>query len=382
MSSYQPRQYLFDGNSILLNKYADVEEQKYDQNFEDVVEDDPDIKQSTNYFKTKDLNNPELLNTQLSGKNNETGQNQFSPNQTGFSQTKYQNPNQTQSQFQEKNQENYQLIPQQYFENLRDEFYRQKGYMQTNPDVLFKFFLNYRVQEKKGLKINKRIQPLMIYSNDDINYSIQHYNKIFMENLQSQMNGYSTQYNSNNYPSNQFNSNYNMRQTNQTNNNFSSFVNYFGGTGQNVENAFKPKFTNETMRRLYPKQIEIEKREESKMNVSDFNNFFRKLLDNYEKKNGKLTNDENKLIDFWKNINENEMKKKGLQWEFGENNLETELTLFLSDDEIIKRLSFLFEKATGTRTTHPRPLHDYWEYKIKKRDKYYKGLFKYGKENF
>ena len=85
MSSYQPRQYLFDGNSILLNKYADVEEQKYDQNFEDVVEDDPDIKQSTNYFKTKDLNNPELLNTQLSGKNNETGQNQFSPNQTGFS---------------------------------------------------------------------------------------------------------------------------------------------------------------------------------------------------------------------------------------------------------------------------------------------------------
>ena len=382
MSSYQPRQYLFDGNSILLNKYADVEEQKYDQNFEDVVEDDPDIKQSTNYFKTKDLNNPELLNTQLSGKNNETGQNQFSPNQTGFSQTKYQNPNQTQSQFQEKNQDNYQLIPQQYFENLRDEFYRQKGYMQTNPDVLFKFFLNYRVQEKKGLKINKRIQPLMIYSNDDINYSIQHYNKIFMENLQSQMNGYSTQYNSNNYPSNQFNSNYNMRQTNQTNNNFSSFVNYFGGTGQNVENAFKPKFTNETMRRLYPKQIEIEKREESKMNVSDFNNFFRKLLDNYEKKNGKLTNDENKLIDFWKNINENEMKKKGLQWEFGENNLETELTLFLSDDEIIKRLSFLFEKATGTRTTHPRPLHDYWEYKIKKRDKYYKGLFKYGKENF
>ena len=314
MSSYKPRQYLFDGNSILLNKYADVEEQKYDQNFEDVVEDDPDIKQSTNYFKTKDLNNPELLNTQLSGKNNETGQNQFSPNQTGFSQTKYQNPNQTQSQFQEKNQENYQLIPQQYFENLRDEFYRQKGYMQTNPDVLFKFFLNYRVQEKKGLKINKRIQPLMIYSNDDINYSIQHYNKIFMENLQSQMNGYSTQYNSNNYPSNQFNSNYNMRQTNQTNNNFSSFVNYFGGTGQNVENAFKPKFTNETMRRLYPKQIEIEKREESKMNVSDFNNFFRKLLDNYEKKNGKLTNDENKLIDFWKNINENEMKKKGLQW--------------------------------------------------------------------
>jgi hypothetical protein len=309
MSVYQPRQYMFDGNSILLNKYEDVEKEKYDQHFEDVVEEDPNIQQSNNYFKTKDLNNPELLNTKLSNTNEQIGesQNQFNPNQTGFSQTKYQNPNQTgfsQTKYQNPNQtqsqlqENYQLIPQPLYENLRDEFYRQKGYMQTNPDVLFKFFLNYRVQEKKGLTINRRIQPLMQYSNDDINFSIQHYNKIFMENLQSQINGYSTQYNSKNY------------QSTQSINPYSNFVNYFGGTGQSVENSFKPKFTNETMRRLYPKQIEIEKREESKMNVSDFPCFFSKLLDNYERKTGKLTNDENKLIDFWKSLGESEQNKK------------------------------------------------------------------------
>ena len=46
MSVYQPRQYMFDGNSILLNKYEDVEKEKYDQHFEDVVEDE-----DTSYVK-------------------------------------------------------------------------------------------------------------------------------------------------------------------------------------------------------------------------------------------------------------------------------------------------------------------------------------------
>ena len=35
-----PRQYIFDGQSILLNKYSDVEEAKYDQNYEDAVIED------------------------------------------------------------------------------------------------------------------------------------------------------------------------------------------------------------------------------------------------------------------------------------------------------------------------------------------------------
>ena len=304
-----PRQYIFDGQSILLNKYDDVEEPKYDQNYEDaVIEDEvPNINQSnTNFNQSSNQNfynsNPMNSQTNYNQNMNQTGMSQTNynqnMNQTGMSQTNY---NQSQNNFnqtnysntnqfyqtkyqnnpQENNQVNYQLIPEQLFQNLKDEYYRQKGYMQTNPDELFKFFLSYRVKEKKHLKINKRIQPLLNYSNDDVNYSIQHYNKIFMENLQSQMNGYSTQYySSNNYPSNQFKT----QNMNKTNNAFSSFVDYFGGTGQSVENSFKPKFTNETMRRLYPKQKEIEQREESKMNVSDFQSFFSKLLDDYEKK--------------------------------------------------------------------------------------------------
>ena len=388
-----PRQYIFDGQSILLNKYDDVEEAKYDQNFEDIVIEDevPNMNQSNNNFNqstNQNFYNTNPMNSQTNYNQNmnQTGmsQNEYNQSQNNFNQTNYSNTNQFyqtkyQNNPQENNQVNYQLIPEQLFQNLKDEYYRQKGYMQTNPDELFKFFLSYRVKEKKHLKINKRIQPLLNYSNDDVNYSIQHYNKIFMENLQSQMNGYSTQYySSNNYPSNQFKT----QNMNKTNNAFSSFVDYFGGTGQSVENSFKPKFTNETMRRLYPKQKEIEQREESKMNVSDFQSFFSRLLDDYEKKNGKLTNNENNLMNHWKTLNENEQKKKGLQWEYGENNLEDEMNIFLSDDEIIKRLCNIFKKSTGTFTTHPRPLHDYWEQKIKRRDKYYKGLAKYGKDNF
>ena len=37
-SYYQPRQYILDGKSIILDKYADVEKEKYDQTFDDVVE--------------------------------------------------------------------------------------------------------------------------------------------------------------------------------------------------------------------------------------------------------------------------------------------------------------------------------------------------------
>ena len=48
-----PRQYIFDGQSILLNKYDDVEEAKYDQNFEDIVIEDevPNMNQSNNNLK-------------------------------------------------------------------------------------------------------------------------------------------------------------------------------------------------------------------------------------------------------------------------------------------------------------------------------------------
>ena len=169
-----PRQYIFDGQSILLNKYDDVEEAKYDQNFEDIViEDDvPNVNQSNNNFNqstNQNFYNTNPMNSQTNYNQNmnQTGmsQNEYNQSQNNFNQTKYQNNPQ------ENNQVNYQLIPEQLFQNLKDEYYRQKGYMQTNPDELFKFFLSYRVKEKKHLKINKRIQPLLNYSNDDVNFA-------------------------------------------------------------------------------------------------------------------------------------------------------------------------------------------------------------------
>ena len=79
-----PRQYIFDGQSILLNKYDDVEEPKYDQNYEDaVIEDEvPNINQSNTNFNQS--SNQNFYNS--NPMNSQTNYNQ-NMNQTGMSQT-------------------------------------------------------------------------------------------------------------------------------------------------------------------------------------------------------------------------------------------------------------------------------------------------------
>ena len=47
MSYYQPRQYIFDGKSILLNQYDEVNRDRYDQTFEDgVVQNEEPVRES------------------------------------------------------------------------------------------------------------------------------------------------------------------------------------------------------------------------------------------------------------------------------------------------------------------------------------------------
>ncbi len=320
-SYYQPRQYILDGKSIILDKYADVEKEKYDQTFDDVVESqnfnaNSQINQSQNPTNQNFNNNNSTMNNLINDYyynsqnpyNNNTNYNQSNLKQTGFSE----NPNV------ENQKTQYNLVPQILIENLQNYFYRQKGYMPTNPDSLFKYFLDFRVQKAKGLRINKQINELLNYSDDDVLYSIKELNRVMMENL-----------------------NNGSRSTNPSSfyfktgegQNIDTRINYFQPTGLEVTNQFKPKFTKDTMRRLYPKQKQLEDNEKNRLNCYDFQSYFPKLLDEYRKKNNTLTNNPNKLLNFWKEMDENELKKKGLQWENGEKDFEQELNLFLSDDE-------------------------------------------------
>ena len=379
---YEPHQYLYNDDPFLSNNLNDVGGFNFEQNFDDAVIDDEFNMYPPNYnfyqpeIKNLESNfNPNIINlsetndnsdiNQYDSKNNKSKINQkqnlnksniTTLNKENINQSNNIKKNKTQSQLffpKDSSQIEYHLFPEYLFYNLKEEYLRHKGYDQTNSDEIFRFFLNYRVQEKKEITINKKIEPLMKYSNEDINYSIDYYSKIYLDNLQSQINRYSAKANIKKFQNNQLKKNQNIN---------------------------KPKFTKETMRRLYPNQTEIEQNEKNKMNIFDFSNFFIKLLDNYEKKNGNLSNDENELIDYWKSLTTLEKNKKGIQWENGINNLENELTLFLSDNEIINRLCLLFKKSTGTKTFDPVPLIEYWENQIKIRDKYYKGLYKYDKK--
>ena len=141
-SNYQPRQYILDGKSIILDKYADVEKEKYDQTFDDVVESqnfnaNNQLNQSQNPTNQNFYNNNSTYNNLINdyynsggSYNNNTNYNQSNLKKTGFSE----NPNV------ENQKTQYNLVPQILIENLQNYFYRQKGYMPTNPDSLLNIF--------------------------------------------------------------------------------------------------------------------------------------------------------------------------------------------------------------------------------------------------
>ena len=334
MSYYHPRQYIFDGKSILCNQYDEVNRDRYDQTFEDgVVENEDQVRSSS------------LTNTQNFNQNRISQQNEPQPQQ--------------QKEFTETAQKNYTLVPEELIEELKNNYYRQMGYVQNDPDKLYKYFLEFRVKEKKGLRINTRLKPLMKYSNDDVYYSIKHYYQVFLDTLKngSTMAG-STKFifKSMMRPQSQ---NSTLKKTNK----------------QNTQKS------DEVMKRLYPRQKQLDENEKNKMNCYDFGGFFIKLLDNYKYNYNELTNDENKLLSYWKGFSEEDRQQRKIQWENGEKDLETEMTLFLSDEEIANRLYSLFEKTKGFKSTDPKVITDFWETQIPNEDKYYKGLFKYSKKD-
>ena len=243
-------------------------------------------------------------------------------------------------------------------ENLYDYYYRTKGFFQNDPNELIKFYEEYKKKYNKGIRVTECIRELMHFQEEDVKQCINEY----IYNLKDRIRNASTTYKSKGTKSNFFKSA------------------SFSKTGEtNIINKYHPKFTNQTLKRLYPRQEEIEKREKEKLNCDNFYSFFQKLLNYYQKQRGNLTNDKDEIITFWKEIPNKE--KLGLQWENGEKDLIEEIELFFNDEEIIQRLSDIFFRHTKFRTYHPTPLHNFWEHDLNSFDRYYNGLNKYSKDD-
>ena len=411
--SVQPREYFMNGKSILLNKYQDVENAKNDQDIDvnsglyqssmnqtgnQFQESNrynnqtqlPINPNSNNYINqsgelnslyspnSNNMNSPTQnfdTNTNFNNTNgfqtqknfyNTDGQNYMNPNndyndvgaRTNYNKGYYpynQNMNsQTQNGMTEEMRKNLERL----VENLYDYYYSTKGFFQNDPKLLIEFYWEYKRRFIKKVRISEKIKELMYYREEDVEKCINDY----LNNIKDRMKNASTYYNSTTYNSK-------VKKSSSVK------------PGQkNINNKCNYTFTKDTLRRLYPKQEEMEKRERDKLNCDDFNSFFTKLLNYYQNKNNyKLTNNKDELIEFWQNIENKE--KLGLQWENGENDLIEEMELFFNDEEIIQRLSDIFYRHTKLRTYHPRPLHDFWAKDLTEINRYYSGLNKYSKDD-
>lgn len=120
------RMYYFDGKNILLDTY---DERGFDQVFEDSK--NPKLAQSIT-IDQKEKDNKIISDrsmSQLQGQN----QNNISLDQ-----------------FKESKIDSYspKLLPREVFLNIKDQYYKTKGYIENRPDILFEFFLEFKGFER------------------------------------------------------------------------------------------------------------------------------------------------------------------------------------------------------------------------------------------
>jgi len=109
--------------------------------------------------------------------------------------------------------------------------------------------------------------------------------------------------------------------------------------------------------------------------------FFERLVKLYYSRVKKYSNNETELFDFWSNMSDSEKNKHNLEWI--NDHFDVKLSEFLSDEQVNERVYNLFKKICGYEGCyHPRPLHDFWQYKLTTEEKYLKGLFKYNETQF
>ena len=387
----QGRTYMTNGQSILLKDYQDIKNAR--SNFDNDMQNSLGslAYQTSSKFPVYNNNsNPNLNYPEQSFGNTKNNQmiasNGFEKSyQNNFGQT-YNNVNnnmnttnmaQTQDmkaktfspgqEINENNTQNYQLTPESRrqleleIEKLYDYYYMTKGYFQSDPGELFNFYLDFKRRYKKGVRVPKKLENLMLFREIDVEECI----NAFLDNLKNRFKtGYLKENNSSTYPNSAIKRSISAKK----------------GFDNNIKNTYHLNFSKETQERLYPRLKEIEKREREKQNCDDFNSYFKKLLEYFKTKKGYYTNDKDVLIDFYKNIPKKEEKR--MEWENGETDFIENMELFFNDEEIINRLSDIFYKQTKIRTYHPTTLHNHWQHFMKEKDRYLNGLNKYNKDDF
>jgi len=245
-------------------------------------------------------------------------------------------------------------------EKLYDYYYMTKGYFQSVPEELFKFYLDYKRRYNKGQRVPKKFEYLMKFREEDVDECIRY----FLQNVRNRFKSSITNENASTFQNTKVLRSMSVKK----------------GFDNTIKNTYTIKLTKETEERLYPRLKEIEKREKQKQNCDDFPSFFRKLLKYYHKEKGRYTNNPDTLIDYYKSIPNKE--KKRMEWENGENDLVENMELFFDDEEIINRMSDIFYKHTKFRTYNPTALHNHWQHFMTKEDRYLNGLSKYSKDDF
>lgn len=240
-------------------------------------------------------------------------------------------------------------------EKLYDYYYLTKGYFQNDPNELYNFYLDFRIRYDKGINIPKRLNNLMKYRDEDIDKCIDE----FLKNVKDR-----------------FKTNLSSTTQNSRIKKCQSAKKSFDNT---IKNTYKKTSYQNIVNNLYPKSLQ--KKNENIRNCDlTFDEFFKKIVISYYKKNKKFTNDINELVEHYKDLPNKE--DKNMEWENGERDFVENIELFLNDSEMVTRLSNIYEKKTKLRTYHPTILHDYWQHFMSKEDKYLKGLYKYNNDDF
>ena len=381
----QGRKYLIKDNSVLLKEYDEVKQAQSNIDFNVQNSLNSNAFQSSNKFppyqeNNKSNNNFLNSNTNMNYpvQNFEYSQNPMnSSNGNGFKTFQKQNEindnsnmNGTQQKPFSKTYDQGQMINTQdnnqkwqlneeskkqleiEVEKLYDYYYLTKGYFQNEPEILFMFFLEFRKKYEKNQKVPMRLEKLMLYRNEDIEQSIYE----FVQHVKDRFKN-------------------SMASTDQ-NSKYKRSISAKKGFETTIKNTYDKKFTKETLERLYGKP----RTSKEELNCDNFDKFFEKLVISYYKKNQKFTNRKQLLIDFYKNMENKE--EKNMEWENGEKDFIENIELFFDDEEMISRLSEIYKKHTKLETLHPTVLHNYWQHNMTKEEKYLKGLYKYGKDDF
>jgi len=380
---YQGRKYFLKDNSVLLKEYEDVDKiPKYnkDSNFQNSFGSNA-FQTSSKFPPYQENNNSNNFNMNSNmnyptqnfdnSYNPMNGSNGFSMNQKNFAKTDLnQNLNGKSTQMDPKqfNNTNYQMQNQNVVlqlteesriqlekevENLYDYYYLTKGYFQNDPSQLFNFFLDFRKKYQRGVKVPTRIQHLMLYRDVDIQKSIED----FLNHVKDRFKL----------------SNASTAQNTKCKRSMSAKK----GFDNTIKNTYIDKVSEkELIERLYVNPNP----EQKKLNCENFAKFFEKLVLSYYKANHKFTNRKNLLIDYYKSLPDKE--ENNMEWENGEKDFIENIELFFNDEEIVARLSEIYYKHNHLWTYHPTILHNYWQHNMRRVDKYTKGLYKYGKDQF